>query len=200
MVGTVTASCQAACQAQVEATCGALVDDEATACASDILDAYRQADPRQVSGTSNAAGAVLCQKPNGLVILRDIDPGGAGLGKRLLAPSASLERLALPPGAAWSRRGREIRSPRHLPAWPARPGRLALLAREASRVKRDPTGGNRRDGNNRIDGTTRRGYRRARDRAERLRRQWRASRCRGCCSTPWPCVHLGSRPLVVVCK
>lgn len=70
VVRTVKASCQAACQAQVEATCGALVDNRATACANEILDACRRADPRQVCETSNAAGAVLCQKPNGLVILR----------------------------------------------------------------------------------------------------------------------------------
>jgi Collagen triple helix repeat (20 copies) len=75
MVGTLKASCQAACQAQVEATCGALVDDEATACANEILDAYRRAGPGQVSGTSNADGAVLCQKPNGLVILRAASQG-----------------------------------------------------------------------------------------------------------------------------
>ena len=75
VVGMVKASCQAACQAQVEATCGALVNDEATACASEVLDAFRRADPRQVLATSDSAGAVLCQKPNGLVILRSANQG-----------------------------------------------------------------------------------------------------------------------------
>jgi len=75
VVGMVKASCQAACQAQVEATCGALADDGATACANEILDACRRADPRQICAATNAAGGVLCQKPNGLVILRAATQG-----------------------------------------------------------------------------------------------------------------------------
>jgi hypothetical protein len=70
IVGTVKAFRQTACQAQVDATCGALEDERATACADEILDACRRADPVQIWGTSNTAGAVLCQKPNGLVLLR----------------------------------------------------------------------------------------------------------------------------------
>ncbi len=73
VVGSIHSLCQVACQARVEATCGALVGKRATACADEILDACRRADPLEVCGTSNSSGssgAVLCQKPNGLVVLR----------------------------------------------------------------------------------------------------------------------------------
>src|SRR4029077_7618924 len=43
---------------------------------NEILDACRRADPRQICAATNADGAVLCQKPNGLVILRAATQGG----------------------------------------------------------------------------------------------------------------------------
>jgi hypothetical protein len=75
---TKRALCASACQAQTAALCGGLTGADAERCGEALLVACRRGSPQDVCGITNAAvstGAVLCQKPNGLVILRNASPG-----------------------------------------------------------------------------------------------------------------------------
>ena len=77
-VGTKRALCATACQAQTAVLCGSLSGSDAERCGEALESACRRGNPREVCAITNAAattGAVLCQKPNGLVILRDASPG-----------------------------------------------------------------------------------------------------------------------------
>jgi hypothetical protein len=65
------ALCRSLCQAQVRALCGMLAGAEAARCQDGVEAACARSDPLAVCAQSDAApGAVLCQKPNGLIILR----------------------------------------------------------------------------------------------------------------------------------
>lgn len=75
-VSTKHALCATTCQAQTAVVCGGLTGPEAAECGEAIESACRRGNPQQVCAITNAAaGAVLCQKPNGLVILRNVSPG-----------------------------------------------------------------------------------------------------------------------------
>jgi hypothetical protein len=72
------ALCESICRAQTDALCGRLSDPDAERCRRAVVAACRRGNPRDVCGITNAAsttGGVLCQKPNGLVILRSASVG-----------------------------------------------------------------------------------------------------------------------------
>ena len=74
--GTKGALCATTCQAQTAVLCGGLTGPEAERCGEALESACRRGNLRQVCAiTSAAAGAVLCQKHNGLVILRNASRG-----------------------------------------------------------------------------------------------------------------------------
>jgi hypothetical protein len=75
---TKRALCASACRAQTAALCGGLVSPDSERCAKALVAACRHGNPQDVCGTTNAAaatGGVLCQKSNGLVILRNASSG-----------------------------------------------------------------------------------------------------------------------------
>jgi hypothetical protein len=75
---TKRALCVSACRAQTAALCGGLVSPNAEQCAKALVAACRRGNPPDVCGITNAAaapGGVLCQKSNGLVILRNASSG-----------------------------------------------------------------------------------------------------------------------------
>ena len=77
-VTTKRALCAAACQAQTAALCGGLTGPEGARCGEALESACRRGNPGEVCAITNAeaaTGAVVCQKPNGLVILRNASPG-----------------------------------------------------------------------------------------------------------------------------
>lgn len=75
-VSTKRALCATTCQAQTAVLCGGLTSREAEQCGEALDSACRRGNPQQVCAITNAAaGAVLCQKPNGLVILRNASQG-----------------------------------------------------------------------------------------------------------------------------
>lgn len=75
-VSTKRALCAATCRAQTAAVCGGLAAPEAATCGKALEEACRRGDPTQVCAVTNEAmGAVLCQKRNGLVVLRSLPPG-----------------------------------------------------------------------------------------------------------------------------